>query len=445
MPTTNHKESSNSRRTGARRHCMIVHNRYPEREPRVERQALGLTEAGIDVDVICLRQPGEESYEVVNGVHVYRLPSRHSRGANPLRQLYEYLEFFVLAFLKLNQLHWRAPYHAVQIHNLPDFLVFVALVQKVRGVPVILDLHDLMPEFYAERFQQRETSWLVKLVVWQERISCWFAHHVITVTELWRQTLIERGVRPDKVSVVMNVADEQIFHRVASEPAHYTGNGNTGNGNTGNGNTGNGNTGSGNTGNGNTGSGNGAAPPFTLFYHGTVAYRYGLDILIRALDQVRRSAPQVRLILHGAGEFHPAVVALVEELGLQAHVVFSIKALATDELPALIQQADLAVIPYRQGIFTSGILPTKMMEYAALGVPAVAARTPAIVAYFDKSMVRFFTPGNSEDLAHAILALYNDRDALQSLAHNISLFNQRHSWQQEKQHYVQLVHQLTAA
>jgi hypothetical protein len=70
----------------------------------------------------------------------------------------------------------------VQAHNLPDFLVFAALVPKLLGARLILDLHDLMPEFYASRFKSGMTSFPIRLLCWQERLSCLFAKHVITVT-----------------------------------------------------------------------------------------------------------------------------------------------------------------------------------------------------------------------------------------------------------------------
>ena len=86
-----------------------------------------------------------------------------------------------------------------------------AATEFCNGVRVILDFHDLMPEFYRERYRGDDTSLSVRLLYLQEKLSCRFADHVITVSEHWRQALIERGVPAHKCSVVMNVADDNIF------------------------------------------------------------------------------------------------------------------------------------------------------------------------------------------------------------------------------------------
>jgi glycosyltransferase involved in cell wall biosynthesis len=297
-------------------------------------------------------------------------------------------------------------YAIVQVHNLPDFLVFAALIPKLTGARVILDLHDLMPEFFAERREQPMSSLPVRIVLWQERLSCRFADHVITVTDLWREALIKRGVPADKVAVVMNVADDRIFRQVTTHSASDR---------------------------------DGA---FRLIYHGTLARRYGLDIALRALSIVRESIRDIHLTIHGNGEYRSELEELVDELRLQDCVEFSSRFVPTDELPGLLMKADLGIVPYREGVFTGGILPTKLMEYAALGIPAIAARTPAISAYFDDTMVSYFAPGDVEDLARRISELYRNWTRLAELTRNVQQFTQRYNWTTEGSGYVALVERL---
>lgn len=394
-------------RAGTKRHCMVVHAYYPVREPRVEREVNALIKHGYTVDVICLRQNGEPASETRDGVRIIRLPVKRHRGSGAGVQLLEYLAFFIAAFARLALLHRRQRYDVVQVHNLPDFLVFAALVPKLAGAWVILDIHDVMPEFYASRFKSGMSSWPVRAVRWQEWLACHFADHVITVTELWRATLIERGMRADKVSVVMNVADDRIFQAGAAAEALPER----------------------------------SCDHFNVLYHGTITERYGIDLAIRAIDIVRRSIPEVRLTIHGVGEYREALVQLTAELGLQEYVHFSTEFIPTPEMPQFIRQADVGVVPYRRDVFTNGILPTKLMEYAALGVPAITARTSAIAAYFDDTMVQFFQPGDVEDLARCITLLYHDRQRLSSFVQHADQFNQRYNWSTVSAGYVSLVQQ----
>ncbi|HSB67284.1 MAG TPA: glycosyltransferase family 4 protein [Anaerolineales bacterium] len=390
------------------RTCMVVINYFPFGEPRVEREADALVRHGINVDVICLHYEGEPKQEAISGVNIYRLPMRRRKGRGMAAQLVEYLLFFALAFVKLTSLHLRHRYNAVQVHNLPDFLIFAALVPKLTGCRLILDLHDLMPEFYLSRFKDTPNGWRPRLLRWQERLSCRFADHVITVTELWRQTLIKRGVPAAKCTVVMNLADGRIFTSSLKQYATTSNNGR-----------------------------------FHIIYHGQLTQRYGIDLLLRALDLVRRDIPEVTLTVHGRGEYLDTLLQLANELGLSNHIEFSDHYVPTAEMPNLICAADVGVVPYRRDIFTDGILPTKLMEYAALGMPAIVARTPCITAYFDETMVEYFAAEDIEDLARCIKSLYHNRLHLSDIARSIQKFNECYNWTSHQNVYVNLVKELT--
>lgn len=388
-----------------KRHCMVVYAYYPYGETRVQRQAEALARHGYEVDILCLRSKTDAAAESRNGVRVLRLPVRYGNYKWVGWKFWEYLRFGLLAMLKLIQLHRRHPYGSVQTHNLPDFLVFAAWFPKLFGARVILDLHDLMPEFYQARYGHNAGSRLVRLVHWQEKLSCRFANHVITVSEPWRQTLVKRGVPAAKCSVVMNVADHTIFRPQNVKSPALPDNG-----------------------------------CLRLIYHGTVTHRYGIDLLLKAIAKIRQQAPDLHLTIHGGGEYYPQVVALAKELNLSDEIVFfSTGNIPLPDLPKLLQSAHVGLAPYRSDLFTDGIVPTKLMEYAALGMPAIAARTSAIQAYFEGTMVEFFTPGDVDDLARCLLVLYRDRNHLAKLAHGAEAFNQRYNWEKLSHEYVNLI------
>jgi glycosyltransferase involved in cell wall biosynthesis len=390
-------------------HCMVVYAPYPLGETRVQREAEALVRNGYDVDVICIRLPGEPAVDVYKGIKIYRekyrFPIALGAGSGLSEKLLKYLRFFFSAGIRVTRLHLQKHYGTIQVHNLPDFLVLCALLPKLLGAAVLLDLHDLTPEFYTGRFGQ-SSSLGARLICLQEQIACRFADHVITVSEHWRQALIRRGVPADKCSVVMNVADDYIFCPAnGSHPRAQPRQG------------------------------------FRLIYHGSMHQRYGLDLAVQAIDRVRHEIPGVHLSLVGAGPFLPVLRAMVDTLGLREQVSIEPLRLA-EELPEIIRSCDLGVVPYRSDVFTDGLVPTKLMEYAAMELPAIAARTTVIQAYFSDANVEFFEPGNVDDLTRCILMLYHNPERMAALACGSRNFNRRFNWSRIGEAYVSLVDRL---
>jgi glycosyltransferase involved in cell wall biosynthesis len=111
-------------------------------------------------------------------------------------------------------------------------------------------------------------------------------------------------------------------------------------------------------------------------------------------------------------------------------------------LPSLIDTADIGIVPYRPDAFTDGILPTKLMEYVAMGLPVIAARTACIASYFDEDMVTFFPPGDDEALADCIRKLYDDPARRALMVEQSQAFLCLHNWDTESAAYVALVDRL---
>jgi glycosyltransferase involved in cell wall biosynthesis len=79
----------------------------------------------------------------------------------------------------------------------------------------------------------------------------------------------------------------------------------------------------------------------------------------------------------------------------------------TDTL-AEVQRATLGVVAVLPDGYGELLLPTKLLEFARLGVPAICSRLPAIEAYFPTDSLGYFQPGDEQDLAAQILRLLRD-------------------------------------
>jgi lipid II:glycine glycyltransferase (peptidoglycan interpeptide bridge formation enzyme)/glycosyltransferase involved in cell wall biosynthesis len=381
---------------------MVVHAYYPRGETRVQRQAAALVEAGYEVDVLCLRDADEPATETVDGVRVTRLPVRRSRGGSTPVLLVEYLLFFVLVACRLPFMQRARRYRTIQVHNLPDFLIFSAAIPRMMGARLILDLHDLMPELFAARRRRTMKSLEVRALLVQERLACRFADHVITVTDRWRDTLLGRSASPEKVSVVMNLADPSLFRPNAQAP-HCE------------------------------------STEFHVLYHGTFTHRYGVDVLIRAAAAAFEDMPGLRVRMLGDGEMRRELLDLTSALGLGEIVEFSDGMVAAEQLPDAIAWADVGVVPNRNNIFTDGILPTKLLELVATETPAIVARSHAVMEYFSDDMVHYVEPGDVESLTTALHELAEAPGPRAALARRAARFNEEHSWTEAAEEYAALV------
>src|SRR5262249_19143804 len=152
--------------------------------------------------VICSMKEGQSKYEVFNGVHVHRLFMRGAKG-KPLGRisgmplgvtLWSWSVFMFLAFWKVASLHLKHKFDIVHVHNMPDFLVFAALIPKMFGAQIILHVQDVSPELMAVRAKGRLRRLTLLLATWQERIATAFADYVLTVGWPFEERLMKRGV-----------------------------------------------------------------------------------------------------------------------------------------------------------------------------------------------------------------------------------------------------------
>jgi glycosyltransferase involved in cell wall biosynthesis len=359
------------------------------------------------VDVLCLGRPEDPARERRQNLEVRRLVLAHRRGS-PARYIFQYGTFFVWAFAQASRLHIRRKYDVVQVNTLPDALVFAVAIPKLLGARVILDMHELMPELYASKFGENRLA--VRLMAFIERISTSFADRVVTVSKPTWQVLVDRGIPPSKLEIVMNSADERIFS--SDDPSGMTRSSN---------------------------------PGLTLISHGVLVERSGYRTIVRALPEVRKVHPDVRLLIAGHGEDEAPLRALISELDLEKHVtLLGFKSL--EEVARIVKTADIGVTANREDVFTRLIVPTKLMEYVVLGVPAVVSRLPAVEQYFDETMVNFFEPDDPQDLASVVLSTADDLAKAREVARRTrERFVSEYGWATMKRRYVQLVDELAAA
>src|SRR5439155_5447671 len=121
-----------------------------------------------------------EDLRRATGIH--RIPIRHRRTP-AIRYPFEYIAFFLAALLVVSALALRRRYDVVQVDNLPDHLVFVTLVPRLRGSRVVFNMFELMPDMLASRYPRGLRRGLFHIARWVERAATAWSHHVIVVNQ----------------------------------------------------------------------------------------------------------------------------------------------------------------------------------------------------------------------------------------------------------------------
>jgi glycosyltransferase involved in cell wall biosynthesis len=388
---------------------MIVHSYYDE-DPRVRRETESLVGAGRPVVVLGLRKEGEPETSDVDGVRVHHLDVQRHQGAGLGVYLREYLSFLARAMFAAARLHRRERFALVQVHSLPDFLVFAALPLRLAGVPVLLDLHEAMPEFFRSRFPGASNPIAHRLLLLQERLSVAASTATITVNASMRDRLIGLGVPAGKVGVVVNSPSLGRFDVSAHARREFREDGR-----------------------------------LRLVYTGALTPTYELDVAIAAVARIAAARPDLDIAfdVYGRGDSGPALAAQAAELGIAQRVTFHGR-IPIEHVPEAVAGADIGLAPTRHDRFTDMSLSTKVFEYAAMGKPVVATRLPMVEATFPPGTVAAYAPGDPAAMASAILAFADDATARDAAVARTAKIVQAGSWEHESTSYLALVERLAA-
>jgi glycosyltransferase involved in cell wall biosynthesis len=385
---------------------MIDYRRY-QHDAYLRRYVDALLHSGAQVDVLCLQSRSETIINETHGLRIFAIPATRSTG-NLFAHFVGYSLAFVLFTLWLLVLHAREHYQVIHVHNMPDFLIFTAFVPKMLGARLILDIRDPMPEFYQSRYELRPQSFSVRALQLQEKASAAMADAVITANTNFKENLKARGITEEKITVLPYIPDPRIFDRHRFKK-------------------------------------NGQAQTFTLIYPGTLAPRYGLDLVIRALPLLRQTLPQVRLSIIGPQISYSAqLTELAERLAVSASVTFT-PLLPMEEIAQQIADADIGIYPALPDPHMNIATPMKVLEYATMGIPIIASRLKVLEDLFGDGAVLFFEPGEVEQFARCVLELFDNPDRRLQLIQTADKVLLQYNWEDQRHAYLHLLNCLSGS
>jgi len=382
--------------------CMIAYSVY-DSDQRILRYAETLQKKGHCVDVISLSFDESLGHYVANGVNVYRVQRRTRREKAAISYLLRILLFFWRAMFRMMKLQVRKKYHVIHVHSVPDFLVFAAWFPKLVGAKIILDIHDILPEFYASKFGCGDRALSFRLLLLLEKVSCAFADHVIIANDIWWKKLVRRALAASKCTAIINYPDRTMFVR-----------------------------------RGRTRTNDGK---LIVTYPGSINWHQGIDVAIKAFAIIKDRVPEAEFHLYGTGPSLDSLRKLARELGVESTVLFK-GARSLREIVGIIENSDLGVVPKRNDPFGGQAFSTKIMEFMSMGVPVVVSETTIDRYYFDSSMVKFFKPGDEKSLAEALLEVMANSSLREQMVANASKFIEANDWEAHKHKYLEIIGKL---
>lgn len=211
------------------------------------------------------------------------------------------------------------------------------LVSRLRGVPFILEIRDIWPESIATVGAMGNRR-LLRALEWLELRMYEAADHIVTVGEGYREQLVGKGVPAEKISVISNGVDQEVFQPRPADPAlrrRWS-----------------------------------LGERFVCAYVGTIGMASGLDVVLRAATALReRGRSDIHFLIVGDGAVRADLEAEAQQLGLD-NVTFTGRLDKSLIAPTLASVDACLVHLKKRDLFTT-VMPSKIFESAAMAKPII--------------------------------------------------------------------------
>jgi glycosyltransferase involved in cell wall biosynthesis len=269
--------------------------------------------------------------EDVDGIRVVRVKSYITANDGFVRRSLDYLSFMAMGFA-MSLLEAQPD---VVVATSPQFFAAFAgwAVSVFKRRPFVFELRDLWPASIVAVGAMVESP-VIALLEKVERFLYRRADAVVAVTEAFRTDLISRGIPRDKIHVVSNGVDLQRYKPLPRDAQLELELGLRG--------------------------------KFVVGYLGTHGLAHALPNVLEAATLLRERADIVFLFA-GAGSERAKLERLAQDRGLPN--VRLLPRQPKEKLPGLWSVCSITVVPLRNSPVFSTVIPSKIFEAMAMGVP----------------------------------------------------------------------------
>ena len=320
--------------------------------------------------------------EDVDGLHFYRtLWQPAGLATKPLIQQYALMRALearldeVVAKVQPDILHAHSPV----LNALPTIRV-----ARRHGLPAVYEIRAFWEDAAVDHGTTREDGLRYRLTRGLETRAIHRADHVTTICEGLRSDIVARGIPADKVTVIPNAVDIDKFALGGEPDAELKRQ-------------------------------HGLDGCRVLGFIGSFYAYEGLDLLLRALPEIVKGAPDVKVLLTGGGPQDTQLKALAAQLQVTDRVIFTGRVPHTD-VASYYDLIDVLVYPRHSMRLTELVTPLKPLEAMAQGRLMVASDVGGhreLIRDGETGVV--FRAGDASDLATKVLHLLAQQDEWEAM------------------------------
>lgn len=309
------------------------------------------------------------SVEYIDGIRVIRVWSYITSNEGFVKRVFDYLSFAFTSFVA--GLFVKTD---VIVATSPQFFTAWSgyALSFVKRKPWIFELRDLWPESIrtvGAMKKEKVLDFLEKVELWLYKNSA----KVVAVTAAFKTNLIKRGIDADKIEIVTNGANMELFTPIQKDKALAKKLGIDG--------------------------------KFVIGYIGTHGMAHSLDFVVRAIAKIKDD--RYHFLFIGDGAMKKEALRIAEELGVE-NATF-LESVLKSEIPSYISITDAALVPLKKSDTFKTVIPSKIFENAAMQKPiflGVDGQAREIVDAYGAGV--YFEPENESDFIQKLAALSNE-------------------------------------
>ena len=386
---------------------MILDAPFPP-DPRVENEAVSLVENGHEVFLFCLKYADEKASDTIDGIQVRRYSS-NTIEYKLSALAYTIPLYSVIMQKKIAKFIKETNIEALHIHDMR----IAGAVYKVNvnfNLPIVLDLHDNMPEVMKlyPHLQKFPGKYLISPKKWKQKEEEFIkkANKVITVSPEFIETLALRlPLEKDKLVLVPNTIRKTFFEDYKVNETiikKYKSN-------------------------------------FVILYLGDTHLRRGIQTAIAALVKLKDTIPEIKLVIVGKNTTDIILRKQVKDLQLEQFVDFE-GWQNVSLFQSYILSSEICISPLHRNLQHDVAYANKIFQYMSLAKPLLVSDAIAQRKLVEKVACGLIhKERDSEDFSNKVVALYKSKPLRIALGESGRKFVQNEfSWEQTSKKLINL-------